>query len=390
MYDTAKFLYSSDNWDKLVNQESGLMKVRQTEAAKCGKVNEDMINGLICGFCEPEMKNRFVQEAKNVNGQIKTVWAIKFLLKDAQNFANGCQNYMLNQLKIFEYTNKLAYLFAFNRFGVKMNSNPQMLDKNSLGDDYTEANINSWMNSCKKEGSKAADCANVATKYMKLGISTTLDLLAIQKLVPVQNSILGNYNTVYNANMNPLSHYQADHQVKTYNGSSEPMIDFIAFQIMDSATKENPFTNDKITDFKAAADKNDLSNLKAYWKLFSVPDFWSSANTCPMAFVFNSAGTNRNRLRSVHSKDQFCSNMDRSCCNYKDIEQLSKSMRNVMTTLLKTNQNYVLFIRENLRLAESLISQKSHISKALIHKCNGDKTCTESLNGLIWDKKNAK
>jgi len=380
LLDAAKFLYDSSNWDKLINAETGFLKIRETEATKCFDNNEKTVNGLICGICQDETIQRFVSESKTIKSETKTVWTIRFLQTEAIAFSTSCQGYLLNQLKIFPFFDHLNFLFSFSKKGSIENQNPLSLDERALGDDYLLANITKNLSDCAQAGADTTKCAKVAQVYMRLGLQTDLDLKSEKVLVDLQSAIQRDFDPVYDQLKNALYETQHRKQVVSHKSEKEPKLDMISFQYMDRDLKSNPFVLATLLDFPTTGAKSGLSTATSLSSMISISGFLAAKTICPMSSVFGSNGTSESRFRDRADKAKYCTNMDRSCCSPNSITKLSKGMKNVMDRFLDEKQNWVIFIRENLRLSANLMSKTSNISIAILNKCGEDQTCVEALN----------
>lgn len=152
-----------------------------------------MVQGLICGFCQPKTIERFPKEiVKSPKGDT-TSFKIRFQLEEAIAFSTNCQEYFELTMELFETINKISHIFSYDIKGNVILATPFKITSDTLGQEYTTQNMKTNFDNCKNAGKDKTKCQEVAQKYMRMG-TTALDMLAAPILNRINGSVLTQFD----------------------------------------------------------------------------------------------------------------------------------------------------------------------------------------------------
>jgi len=199
LMDDAESIYQKASWNKVAGTEKdSLLKRRVKASKKCLNFTQSMVQGLICGFCQPKTIERFPKEVVKSPKGDTTSFKIRFQLEEAIAFSTNCQEYFEMTMELFDTINKISHIFSYDTKGNVILATPFKLTPDTLGQEYTSQNMKTNFDNCKNAGKDKTKCQEVAQKYMRMG-STALDM----KSAPIINRI----------NQNILTAFDQDHTV---------------------------------------------------------------------------------------------------------------------------------------------------------------------------------
>jgi hypothetical protein len=291
LVNAAKAIYETKSWDALVNPKTGSLKARVTTGEKCFGFTENMVFGTMCGVCQAGSFKRFVPLKKTVAGAVKMTWTVRFTQSEAVKFATDCQDYFTNQFKVFDMLNHVAILYSFSPEGTSLIEKPPQITAKTLGTHYEPAILKKNFDSCKVAGTNTEACKEIATKYMRFGIATDIDIAAEAKLLEISELVKKKYDWAVKMDNSVIQKLAPRKELKFYKKLNEPVLDFIGLQYADQAKTANPFIDAAVVDVNVAGAKSELGdNQFQISSRMTEPIQWTAQKKCPMANFFNAEG----------------------------------------------------------------------------------------------------
>lgn len=185
LMESAESIYQKSTWNAVAGSEKTSLLSRRAEASKkCLNFTQSMVQGLICGFCQPKTIDRFPKEVVKSPKGDTTSFKIRFQLEEAIAFSTNCQEYFELTMELFGTINKISHIFSYDTKGNVVLATPFMLIPDTLGKEYETATMKTNFDNCKNAGKDKTKCQEVAQKYMRMG-TTALDM----KSAPIINRI---------------------------------------------------------------------------------------------------------------------------------------------------------------------------------------------------------
>jgi len=141
LMDAAKSIYEKVSWNKIAGSDKDSLINKRAKAAKtCLNFTQSMVQGLICGFCQPKTINRFPKEVVKSPKGDTTSFKIKYQLEEAIAFSTNCQEYLTLTMELFDTINTISHIFSYDVKGNVILATPFKLTPYTLGQEYTSQN----------------------------------------------------------------------------------------------------------------------------------------------------------------------------------------------------------------------------------------------------------
>jgi hypothetical protein len=139
------------------------------------------------------------------------------------------------------------------------------------------------------------------------------------------------------------------------DSADEIEIDLISFLYLEGDKKENPINSSDISNLNTSGQKAFLFQTETQMsQALAEPGYWMTEKDCPLASVYNNQGTNLILTRKFLPNNKFCGNMATSCCEANSMNKLQKNMQIKAADLSNFTQKFIITIRENLLLSNSI------------------------------------
>ena len=219
-------------------------------------------------------------------------WTVRFTQSEAVNFATNCQDYFTNQFKVFDMLNNIALLYSFTAEGTSIIEKPPQITAKTLGAHYEPATLKKNFDSCKIALTNTDACKEVATKYMRFGIATDIDIRAEPRLIEIAELVKKKYDWAVKMDNNVLLKLAPRKALKSYKKLNEPVLDFIGLQYAEQAKTANPFIDAAVVDVNVAGANAALGDSQFEISTrMTEPIYWTEKKKCPMANFFNAEGS---------------------------------------------------------------------------------------------------
>ena len=191
-------------------------------------------------------------------------------------------------LRLQELIINIGNLYAYDtenlmRDSFKMDFAPE----DRFGKEYNEESMNKAFDDCAgASADQLGKCKTVATKFMRFGMFSDLEIQQMDTLFEVQSRILKNYVTseMY------LQRNIENRKKLELIGSSFKM-DFIALNFLEQSSDNNPFVDLDLENVQDSAKDSGLNSKDIdLVQKYASPQTWLSESECPMASHFGSQG----------------------------------------------------------------------------------------------------